>query len=97
MHSAAFTYAGQAYTLTTDHPSSTNDKPVLLDAAGKAYGPWDVVIDNPSAPLITGGRYHARILARGIAQHAIRQHPRNSTVRDLVSRYAAIPEMADRR
>lgn len=92
MQSAAFTYAGQDYTLTSDHPTATDGKPVLLTADGQAYGPWDVVIDNPAAPLLTGGTYHARIRARGIAQHALRQHPRNPAVRDLVSRFAAIPE-----
>lgn len=69
-------HTATAYYLTTDHQDVKDGVPVLTDAFGRSFGPWEIPFRNPEG-----------MTARAIARFALRDNPGDDEVVDLVTRF----------
>lgn len=65
--------------LTDDHGSSELNGPALVDMWARCFGPWEV-------PFASG----EGLTARAIARYALRDHPWDEEVADLVRRFESV-------
>ncbi len=82
-------YGGRAFMLTTEHACSSYGVPVLLDAQGRAYGPWDIATSSESAMF-----YRVESYARAIVHLAVTLNPGDSALTTLAEPYLAVPRSA---
>lgn len=87
MTSVRIQFQGAEYTLTDEHASGA---PVLIDHQGRAWAPWDNVIDKPDARMSGGERYHWQMTARAIAGYIRDDHPNDAGALDLLRRFEAV-------
>ena len=96
MTTATLKAHGKTWTLTDEHSASSYDQPVLVDASGAVYGPWDY---SHVAPQRTKGGgallpYSYRVRARATAGYVRDDYPDDAVVQAMLERFLAIPNVS---